>query len=1366
MVLLSGLNILLYRYTHQETIVVGTPIANRHFREIEGLVGFFINTLALKTDVKGEMSFVELLNEVREMTLKGYAHQDLPFEKLIDHLQIARSVNRQPLFQVMLTLQNNDPMEYSMQGLEVQSFDLDYPIAKFDLSLYATEQLDNTIHLAFEYATDLFEERTIVQLANHLVQILIAIIKYPNIRVGELPFLNINEQQQLLINWNQTKYPYPQYTTIHQLFELQVNKTPKDLAVLFEGQIFTYEMLNKVANQFAHYLHHLEIKKSTPIIVYLDHSIELIITLLGILKAGNIYTPADPKYYSQNRLEYLIQDTSSPVIITNKVIWNKVDLNLTNVLFWEDISGKMKACSGENLDCEISSEDTAYIIYTSGSTGLPKGVLGSHRGMINRLVWSWQTFPFKKDDVCYQKASINFVDHIAEYFSPLLYGIPLVLASKNVVNEVNIYQMIKDIFIHKVTRIVVVPSLLRVILEEGKDDISKLQSLRYIFCSGEALSVELANYTYTLLPEIELVNIYGSSEVSADVSYHCFVKQHSTVIKHFSENLQYMEAYLPLVKQNLVTTPFIQLESLKETFQANQIPILPVDFDEYRRYLDNYVLPYSVNTTASRFVGHMTSVMPKFVYDLNKLIVMLNQNLVKIETSKSFTLLEREAIAMLHHSFYEQPDSFYQEHSQNELSALGLVVSNGSIANISALWLARNHSLGADGHFKGIAEEGLNKALNHYGYQDCIVIASSLLHYSFEKAASLLGIGKRQIYHLPRTSDGEVNIDALRGLIIDCREKSIHIMAIVGIAGTTETGAIDPLFELSKIANEFSIHFHVDAAFGGPLIFSAKHKNLLAGIEHADSITICGHKQLYLSMGISICLFRNPDAANAILNTADYQATRESLDSGKISLEGSRSAMSILLHACLHLIGKKGYEELITTSINNTQYFRNIISSHGAFELILEPEINIINYRYIPLEFREKVKSCSLSKQDNEHIDKANILLQKQQFLQGQTFVSKTQVYVSKYQTELISLRAVLVNPLISENDLSAVLRDQLEIASKYIENKFDVLNNNFEITNITQNDLSNSYTVAIGRPIANTQMYILDKYLLPVPIGVVGQLYVGGANLSNGYLNQPMLTAEKFVPNPFYDGNDTTTRLYQTGDLARYLANGNIEYLGRVDDQIKIRGIRVELKEIETVVKNQTNIQNVVVVTRENSALQQQLIAYLVLSEGLMDTNEYIDNLRQELSKQLPEYMIPNAFIVLDQLPLNASGKIDKKALPLPTQFHSSTKEYIAPRNQIEQKLTEIWSALLNMKLSEISINESFFKLGGHSLLATRLISRINQVFNVKFELKNLFTLTTIMEIAANIQKSDISNLLDELDTDELNLIQFDEEEITLLKS
>ncbi|MBD1924289.1 putative pyridoxal-dependent aspartate 1-decarboxylase [Microcoleus sp. FACHB-831] len=477
----------------------------------------------------------------------------------------------------------------------------------------------------------------------------------------------------------------------------------------------------------------------------------------------------------------------------------------------------------------------------------------------------------------------------------------------------------------------------------------------------------------------------------------------------------------------------VDLESVVEKFADSKLPLFPTDIDSYIEDLATNVVADSIHVSSPRFIGHMTSSLPYFFQPLGKLMTAMNQNVVKVETAKAFSPYERQALAMMHRLIYGFGDDFYTQHTQNSESTLGMMVTGGTLANITAMWCYRNALLGAKDDFGGVENEGLAAALNFYGYQGAVIIGSSLMHYSFEKAAGLLGIGDRNLIKIPTDQNHRLNLAALRETITECRQRNLLIIALVGIAGTTDSGAIDPLLEMSAIAQEYNINFHVDAAWGGAVLFSEQNQHKLAGIELADSVTIDGHKQLYLPMGLGMVILRNPHLAKYIEKTARYTVRKESPDLGKRSLEGSRPGMSLFLQAALNIIGHKGYEFLIDSGIKKAQYLANEINRKPEFELLFKPEINILLYRYIPEPFRQKTAQGKLTTSDNQAINDFNELLQNAQRQAGNTFVSRTTLENTAYGAgvPIVALRVVLANPLTTEADIDAVLNDQIKTAAK-----------------------------------------------------------------------------------------------------------------------------------------------------------------------------------------------------------------------------------------------------------------------------------------------------------------------------------------------
>ncbi|AFZ17604.1 non-ribosomal peptide synthetase [Allocoleopsis franciscana] len=789
MTLLAAFNTLLYHYTDQEDILIGSPIANRNRAELEGMLGLFVNTLVLRNNLSGDPSFRELLHRVREVTLDAYAHQDLPFEMLVEELQPDRDLSRNPLYEVMFVLQNTPMPAQEISGLTLRTLEFDSGTAQLDIFLSMSESQQGLTGF-LEYNTDIFEEVTITRFISNFQALLENIVANQEQRISELSPLTAKEREQLLFEWNQTRADYPQDASLHQLFEQQVKHSPDALALISQTEQLTYRQLNQRINQLAHYLQKQGVTKVSLVAICLERSVEMVVGILAVLKAGGAYIPLDPSY-PVDRLGFMLSDSQALVLITQQEILEKLPASKAKTICLDIHKDEIAQESQENPISPSKADNLAYIIYTSGSTGTPKGVLGTHQGTVNGLHWLWKTYPFTQEEVCCQKTAISFVDSVWEIFAPLLQGVPSVIIPDAILKDLQLF--IETLAHHNVTRIVLVPSLLRLLLDTYSHLTRNLSHLKLWITSGEALSVSLAQTFRELMPSAKLINLYGSSEVSANVTYY-------------------------------------------------DISLLP---------------------------------------------------------------------------------------------------------------------------------------------------------------------------------------------------------------------------------------------------------------EQATSIPI--------------------------------------------------------------------------------------------------------------------------------------------------------------------------------------------------------------------------------GRPIDNTLVYVLNRHLQLTPVGVVGELYIGGDGLARGYLHRPELTQARFIDNPFFPG----TKLYKTGDLVRYLNDGNLEYLGRHDDQVKIRGFRVELEEIATVVSQHPDVQESVVIVRDDAQGDRRLIAYIVT-----DQPDIVPQLSADLQQKLPNYMLPSAFVVLDALPLTPNGKVDKQALPTDDGIRpNTTKSFIAPRNFTELTLAKTWENLLNT--SPIGVTDNFFDLGGHSFLAVRLMAQIYDRFGHNLPLSALFENPTIEKLA-----------------------------------
>jgi glutamate decarboxylase len=472
------------------------------------------------------------------------------------------------------------------------------------------------------------------------------------------------------------------------------------------------------------------------------------------------------------------------------------------------------------------------------------------------------------------------------------------------------------------------------------------------------------------------------------------------------------------------------IEEIEADFSTSRIPEEPTFVSEYTEFVKEKLVAQSVHTAAPGFIGHMTSALPYFMLPLSRIMTALNQNLVKVETSKAFTPLERQVLAMLHRLVYRQEDRFYDQWIHDSQNALGAFCSGGTIANVTALWVARNRLFAPAGEFGGIAKEGLYGSMRYLGCDGLAVLSSRRGHYSLGKAVDLLGLGRDNQILIGTDENNRIDMRQLKETCYRLQEKNIRPLALVGIAGTTETGNVDPLEEMADLAEELGCHFHVDAAWGGPTLFSRHHRSLLAGIERADSVTIDAHKQLYVPMGAGLVVFKDPTSLSAIEHHANYILRHGSKDLGSHTLEGSRPGKALLLHAGLSIIGGKGYELLIDLGIERARSYAEMVRSHQDFELTSFPELNILTYRYCPMLVQRALTRATIEQTAaiNQLLDQINQLLQKDQREAGKTFVSRTRLQVSGYPQQITVLRVVLANPLTTDEILASVLKEQCTI--------------------------------------------------------------------------------------------------------------------------------------------------------------------------------------------------------------------------------------------------------------------------------------------------------------------------------------------------
>jgi amino acid adenylation domain-containing protein len=504
MTLLAVFGMLLSRYSGQDDIVVGSPIANRQDEQLEALIGFFVNSLVMRVRPRGEMSFRELLSQVRQTALAAYEHQDVPFERLVEELSPERSLNTTPLFQVIFALQNAPMGKQQLKQLEVNPVGGGELRVRFDLEVHAFE-IGGEIALHWVYNRDLFDRWRMEQMSRHYVQMLDAVVRDADCAAARVEMLSAAERHQLLYEWNDTATEFPADKCVHQLFEEQVARTPNAVAVVFEGEELSYVQLNARANQLAHYLRELGVRPDDRVAICVERSFEMIIALLGVLKAGGAYVPLDPAY-PKERLRYMLEDSGSSLVLTRKKLLATVLAEIgakMPMVEVDDASIWEREPDGNPARAEtgLTSSHLAYLIYTSGSTGQPKGVAIEHRNTVNFICWAQSAFSAEVIKHTLFATSLNFDLAVYECFVPLSRG-----ASIRIVRDV-LDQGRASI---DLTLINTVPSAMNALLDANQIP----ATVRMINLAGEPLKKALVERIFANTHAQAVCNLYGPTETT------------------------------------------------------------------------------------------------------------------------------------------------------------------------------------------------------------------------------------------------------------------------------------------------------------------------------------------------------------------------------------------------------------------------------------------------------------------------------------------------------------------------------------------------------------------------------------------------------------------------------------------------------------------------------------------------------------------------------------------------------------------------------------------------------------------------------------------------------------------------------------
>lgn len=1203
-------SVLIHRYSNDNDIVLGTRVSLKDNKFLDGNTEASNSLIPLISQINPSQTFSSFLKQ-KIKTIDDSLSYGAWFNDFLLSEEIYNK-NYGSIFGIQFNFVNNQNYE-------------DYCDSCYDLDV-SIEEKNNEMYVLWRFRGDLFNDETIWSMADSFRALIDSVIDDDNQSLQALSLLDELNKNKYLKILNRKNMPN-NFENIYEVVEDASKLFGSKIAYQDEHSEYTYQQLISLVNSRALRLSQNGVEAGDIVGLYGCRSIDYFILMIALFKLKATYLPIDSNHGGEGFYDYIKASNPTWVIFVNEdeeLISQAKEFNFSIWCFWSD------TFLIKNILKKDIRNSSAYLIPTSGSSGKSKIVAGSAVGLVNRGVWSRECFSGGREALFAQIVSISHIDHLSEVVDCFCNGGTLVIMP-----SIGDSSLRKSIIEKKVDKITILPSRLESLINESFDF---LFTLKTIVFSGEPLKRSLVSRILAINSALRVLNIYGCTEVSADVTFKEVNPNFGCVLNEFNLVQESRSKFSPKINSihGRVTEPNVDLAQLKESFCNWEMPAEAISFEKYVSTLNENVIPYTVNVSSDKYVGHMTSALPHFLSDMVELIARLNQNMVKIETSKSLILLERQVIGWLHKEFFKRGYHFYENYGQDPAHVFGLVTSGGTLANITALHAARNTSFAISGFTNhSFTEVGAKSLLLQLGKVREVIICSAFAHYSIRKAAALMGIGTENIIKINCTSDLKMDIEELQQTISQCRENQWHIVAIVAVAGATETGIVDPLEQIACIAKENQIHFHVDAAWGGALVLSRTYSHLLNGIEKADTITFCGHKQLYLPQGISLCLFSNTSIAKDTAVHAQYQGREGSFDVGQYSIEGSRGANILLLHAALHVISRNGYAWLIDRSVVLSKRIAEFIQSNASFQLIGHPEMNIINYRYIPAQYRRKE---NLSFEENDAISAGLEKIQALQFDRGNTFVSKTRAKIPGVCDQEISFfRMVISNPNTSFDSVQIVLAEQLEIAQEVFVDPLgrDPVNNYDALASAPPALHADPIFESVGTPIRNTQIYVLDSVGQLVPPNVVGEIVVMGDSVSQGYYKDPEST-KKFYVSELFTG---LSKAYFTSDLGRYRFDGSIEILGRKGDEVKIAGYRIYASEIENMVEQLLCVHTCKLEMSANSGAQPTLFIKIV---EMADESSSLENINVLIEDKFGSGFKPKIIFINDFLK-TPSGKVKK---------------------------------------------------------------------------------------------------------------------------
>lgn len=1445
-ILLSAFQILLARYTGQTEITVACPLNRRTHPDWERLIGTFVDAKPFRTRIDADRPYTECLALVGQTLLHALVHDDVAMQKVRAHLP-PRAAGSADISNVWFNFENFDRRNQLAGMLHMEPEDWEQNQHFGDLSLEIT-RVNATYNTITSFDGQRFRRAAIERLNAHYLRLLEGIVADPGKDVGDLQMLADQERQDLLGEWSGGQSPFPDDMCVQELFEAQVERTPDVTAVVFEDRRLTYRELNARANQLAHVLRGRGVGPDTLVGICMERSPEMLIGLLGILKARGAYVPLDPAY-PRERLEFMVRDAAVTLVVTLQQVLDRLSGEGYSRFCLDSEQALLAAQPIDNLPvfgcASAQPKNLAYVMYTSGSTGKPKGVQIEHRA-ICRLVLGSSYARFGADRVFLLLSPMSFDFSTFELWGALLYGAKLVVAPHGVPDLEDLERLLKR---HSVTTLLLAASLFNTIVEERP---AMLAGCEQVLVGAEALSVKHIGLALARLPPaVELINAYGPTECTTFACCYSIPRDFdgdrssipigrpiaNTRVFILDTRRQLVPAgvsgelyiggaglargYLnrpELTAERFVPDPFAPgerlyrsgdlcrflpdgnieyLGRLDQQVKIRGMRIEPGEIEsalahhpdvrqcavEVRELLpsDRRLVAYVVvaNSAAPPLASELRSVVQRMLpeYMVPSAFVILERLPLtpngKIDR-KALLALDAAQIASQQQTTYVAPRNITEEFLAGIWKDFLRIPRPGIHDNF---FLLGGHSLLATQVVSRVRRD-LKADLTLRTIFDYPTIAAlaeqikSAPNRQALQAPPLTRVGHPSVSLVSMAANStsavaeaplltESERQRLLGPWSGCRsafphDKCVHELFEAQVERTPDAVAV--VFE-----DECLTYRELNA-----------RANQLAHVLRG-----CG---VGPDMLVGICMQRSPELVIGLLGILkaggaylplDPTYPRERLE---FMLRDAAAQHVVIRQNVVGTLSGDGYSQFCLDgeqALLAAQPIDNLPVS-GSLAYVLYTSGSTGQPKGVQIEHRAINRLVMGSSYARFGADRVFLQLAPASFdastfelwgalLHGARLVlapagfpdfDDLEKLIVRHGVTTLWLTASLFNAIVEERpDMLAPVKQVLtggealsvrhiRLAQLRLPPTVELINGygptestTFACTySIPRNLDSHLSSIPIGRPIANTRVLILDEWRRLVPAGLPGELYIGGPGLARGYLNRLELTAERFIPDPFQPGE----RLYRTGDLCRFQPDGIIEFLGRRDYQVKIRGFRIELGEIEAALANHSDVRQCAVEAREFLPGDRCLVAYFVATDPVAPPSA--SDLRKFLQKTLPEHMLPPVFVMLDRLPLNSNGKVDRKALPSPGAIPIASQqrpEYVAPRNATEELLARIWEELL--ALSRPGIHDNFFLLGGHSLLATQVVSRIRRVLKVDLALRTIFIHPTIATLAEQLQSAQV---------------------------